>query len=178
MAPLQGVILEAGGKRFAMKAEAEITSGVRTGFILDGSGSTWTSIFSSILNSFPGVDVGMREGIHLDLGGGESMVEIEAQSFMGSDMAWGGVSGASPLTQMSVLQQTLRDTQIDSFRPATLEWGEFSGPGQFSPMNVVVESPRITYNTDTPGIIDVSMIALETATFDADAFADAVTRVG
>lgn len=177
MAPLQGVILRAGGKTFALRGEAEITAGIRTGFILDGSGSTWTSYFSEILNSFPGVDVGLREGIHLDLGGGESMVEVEATGWMGSDLSWGGAAGAEPLTQMSVLQKTLRDTQIDSFRPATLEWGEFSAPGQHSPLNVVVESPRVTYDAERPGIIDVSFIALETASFDND-FIDSVTRVG
>ena len=178
MPPLQGAILEAGGKRFALSAEAEITAGVRTGFILDGSGSTWTSLFSQILNSFPNVDVGMREGIHLDLGGGESMVEIEASGWLGSDLDWGGVAGEDPLTQMGVLQQTLRDTQIDSFRPATLEYGEFSVPGRYSPISVVVESPRVTYDTEQPGMIDVSFVALETASFEDSAFADAVTRVG
>lgn len=178
MPPLQGAILRAGGKTFALRAEGEISTGVRTGFILDGSGSTWTSVFSELLNSFPGVDVGLREGIHLDLGGGESMVEIEAESWRGSDLPWGGVSGADPLTQMDVLKKTLRDTQIHSFNPATLEYGEFSGPGRYAPLSVVVESPRVTHNTDEPGTIDVSMICLETATFDEDAWLDALALTG
>jgi hypothetical protein len=79
---------------------------------------------------------------------------------------------------MGVFQRTLRSTQIDSFRPATLEYGEFSGPGRYSPLSVVIESPRVTYSTDKPGTIDVTFVALETASFEGSAFADAVTRVG
>lgn len=178
MAPLNGLILQTGGKTFAMKGNLEISAGVRTGFILDGSGSTWTALFSDWLNDIPGFDVGMRQGIFLDLGGGEHIVEVEATGWTGSDLAWGGVSGADPITQLNVLEKTLVSTQIDSFSPATIEFGEFSSQGMYSPLNVVVEGPRMTHSTQKVGSVDVTMVFIETATFDTGAFLDALARTG
>lgn len=178
MPPLQGVILQAGGNTFSFRGDLEVNVGVRTGYILDGSGSTWTALFSEFLNDIPGFDVGLRQGIFLDLGGGEHIIEVEAKAWTGSDLAFGGAAGADPVTQMGVLENTLVETQIDSFSPATIEVGEFSSQGRYSPLSVVIEGPRISHSTVEPSTIDVNFVAIETATFDSDTFMDALSLTG
>ena len=180
MPPLQGLLLHVAGKTFAFRANIELTFGVRTGYILDGSGSTWTAIASSILGEDnPFGDFGFRQGIYLDLGGGEHMFEMEAEGFAGSDLAFGGVAGEDVLTQASVLDNAIAETQIDSFSPATIEFGEYSATGRFAPLSVVIESPRSTVDyQNSPSTFDVNMIFLEAASFDEGVFMDALKLSG
>lgn len=177
--PLQGLILHVGGKQFVFRASVELTVGVRTGYILDGSGSTWTAIASTILGeNSPFGDFGFRQGIFLDLGGGEHIIQMEAQGFEGSDLAFGGVAGADPLTQAGVLENAVVETQIDSFSPATIEFGEYSANGRFKPLSVVIEDPRITRDSRSAATFDVNMTFLEAASFDDAAFMDALSMTG
>lgn len=177
--PLDGLILSIGGQTFTFKS-CEVTSGVRTGYILDGSGSTWTAIFSDILgeSNLFGEDFGFRQGIYLDLGGGEHIVELEATGWEGSNLPFGGVGGQDPSTQMNVLENVLVETQIDSVSPATIEFGEYSSGGMFSPLNVVVEGPRITRSQRSPSTFDIEMVFIETASFESGVFADALRMTG
>lgn len=177
---LNGAILHVGGRAYAMHGGISISAGVRTGYILDGSGSTFTAIFQSLIESgnslFSGID--QRKGIYLDLGGGEHIVEIEFQGWEGSDLAWGNSTGAAPITQVNELERQLVTTQVDSFRPATLEYGEWSSSGQYSPISVAVESPRFEHSADSPSTFTGEMVCISVATFDSETYGDALSMLG
>lgn len=175
--PLNGAILHVGGQSFEMSGNVEITGGVRTGYILDGSGSTFTAVFQSLIESGNSIFGGMdqRKGIYLDLGGGERIVEIEFQGWQGSDTLWAGAAGENPITQMNILERALVSTQIDSFRPATLEYGEFSSSGRFSPVEVAIEGPRLTKTYESPSTFNGTMVCIAVATFDDETYADALS---
>ena len=177
--PLNGAILHIGGQSFELSYNAEITANVRTGYILDGSGDTFTSIFQSLAES-SGLfeEWSLREGIYLDLGGGERVVEIEFENWSGSDILWGDAAGESAMTQMDVLHNALVTTQIDSFRPATLEYGEFSRNGRYDPMDCAIESPAVNYDVERPSSVTGNITAIAVATFDEGVYGDALSLLG
>lgn len=177
---LNGAILHVGGSSYALHGNLEISAGVRTGYILDGSGSTFTAIFKSLIESgnslFSGAD--QRKGIYLDLGGGEHVVEIEFKGWEGSDLAFGGATGEDPITQVNELEHALVTTQIDSFRPAQLEYGEWSSSGKYNPIDVAVEGPRFTHSAENPSTFTGEMVCISVATFDSGVYGDALSLLG
>lgn len=177
---LQGAILTVDGDSFAMHGNISLSAGIRTGYILEGTGDTWTAIWKSLVEAtdLP-VDWEFREGIYLDLGGGAHVVEIEFKGWKGSNLAWGdGYSDADPITQLNVLEQKLVETQIDSFRPAILEYGEYSPSGMFEPLEVAVEGPRFTHSADDPSTFTGEMVCIAVAAINSEVFGDALKMLG
>lgn len=175
---MDGFSIQIGGQTFYTAAGVEVRPRVRTGYLLDNEGSTTMQIISALLGGtdfFP--NISQRRGIHLDLGGGEYIVQLEFSNWEGSEFQWGGYAGADPTTQLEVMMDAFVTTQVDSFRPAILEYGEHHAGGIFSPVPVALEAPETVRAPDQPSTFDGSLVAIATATFDAQTFQSALDRL-
>lgn len=167
MAPLQKAILtiesEIGGGtitgEFHMEGDIEITAGIRTGYLLGGTGSQVVGFLSGEASEF-------RFGF-----GGPQFWEINFRGWEGSDLKWGDsgsggtptdATGEDPLSQMDVLMEYMAKSNMDSGQPATLEYGEYSDQGRFSPQTVSPEQPQMTRAAEDGSWVDGSMTLLAT----------------
>lgn len=153
---------------FEFEGNLNITTGIRTGFIIENRGSTINSVVSSNI----GNGESKRRGVFLDLGGGTHYVEVNFRGWEGSPGQWGddgtddGVSktdatGAGPVSQLDVLKKYLLVGEFDSRGPATLEYGEYSSSGVYEPLDVVVEAPQSTKAAEDGSWFDGSITFLE-----------------
>ena len=153
--------LTIGGETFEFEKNISITTGVRTGFLVGGSGSTLTSVVTSFLddgNPFNGSGE-QRAGLFLDLGGGVRTVQIESQTFMGNDDQFGGEGGADEWAQADELMHAIETTQIDSRGTATLEYGKYGD--EYPAMSVIIEEPTVTLDTENYGIAEFSLTCIK-----------------
>jgi hypothetical protein len=145
---------------FSLVGNLEITEGIRTGYIVNGRGSTVNSVTSSLLAD----GEAKRRGFYLDLGGGQHTYEISFTGWRGayyendqgnrvpvqwgntgddSQLTVGDATGEDPVTQMQIFFNYLRTAEIDSRRPARLQVGQYHPDGVLDDhLQVVVESPR------------------------------------
>lgn len=144
----------------------EITTGIRTGYVVGGRGSTVNAIYSDYL----GDGQSARQGLYFDLGGGADFIQLKFSQWKGSDDQWGNDStagltqasatGQDPISQIDVLKKYLTVGQIDSRNPATLEYGEYSSSGVYSPKEVAIESPEFSYSPDRPSALSGSITCI------------------
>lgn len=158
--------LTIGGDEFHLKKNIEITTGVRTGFLVGGSGSTANHVFHDLVDDEDflnnSTSEGMRAGVHIDEGGGVRMVQIEFQTYEGNSDQFGNATGEDVFTQADELIHTIETTEIDSRFPATLEYSTYED-GHRGPIDVVFEEPMMTLSTDKFGIAEGSLTCLKTA---------------
>lgn len=153
----------------------------RTGYLVEGMGSQIFSILSDVLG-----DTGEsgRKGFALDLGGGQFAIELETELAADSVRSdgtttpqWGAsadtntlnettATGAPGLVQQQVFMNYWRHGSTDSLTPATLTVGEFRPDGMLEPLNVALEEPSVGVINNRPGIADISVTCIETATLD------------
>lgn len=154
---------------FHMVGDLEILPGMRTGYIVDGQGSTVNSVITSVADA----GESKREGVFIDLGGGAHTVEISFRGWEGAIDAdgnyvqWGddpspgrsqtSATGKDAITQIDVLMQYLLTTEIDSRSPATLEYGERSQDGLYDPIEVVIEGPTFSKRPENGNSFEGSM---------------------
>lgn len=178
---------------FDMAGNLTVSPGMRTGYLVDGRGSTVNSVVSSLVEQY-GEDLGpsKRRGFYVDLGGGAFTIDIEFTGWEGSIdgdgnyLQWGddasvgktkaSATGQGPLTQMDVFMRYLQTGEFDSRNPATLEYGEYSSGGLYDPLDVVVEGPRTTKRSQSPDTFDGTITCISAADF-AEYF-DARNRTG
>ena len=126
----------------------------RTGFVLDGVGSTLIDTLSDVFGEFTDADIsgeGARAGVYTDLGGGQHVIRLETELTTGASYQWGDGSGTrwdatgeDVRTQMQLFDRVMQLVEIDS-RPghkATLSVGEYSTGGDWDELRVVVEQPE------------------------------------
>lgn len=184
--------------RFVMVGNLSVTPGLRTGFIVGGRGSTANSVFSSLVeqygtgNTSAFQNPSKREGVHLDLGGGEHSVDVEFRGWEGATLSdgtpvqWGNdpnpgrtqasATGQDPITQIDVLLRYLTVGEYDSRAPATLEYGEYSTDGLFEPIDVAIEGPQAKRSSDDTATYSGTMTLI--ATTDIDNYRSALVRDG
>lgn len=154
--------------KFHMQGNAEISPGLRTGYLVGGRGSTANAVFDSLL----GDGESRQQGVFLGFGGGTRIYEIKFRGWQGSDLQWGNTgnggtaadaTGEDPLTQIDVLLEYLSTADLDSRNPATLEYGEHYVDGRFEPDTVVPEQPTFTRSAEDGQWFDGSMTLLSAA---------------
>ena len=174
---------------FEMAGNLMIRPRVRTGFMLNGRGSSINSVISSSLEDGLLDGIGdnpdkqsKRRGFYLDLGGGQMTWDIEFRGWNGSKdengvpLQWGddpqpgrsqsSATGQNPQTQMDVLMRYVSVGTTDSRNPATLEVGEYSSDGLYEPQQVVLEGPSTTRRSETSDGYDGTMTCIAVADFD------------
>lgn len=157
--------LTIGSNTYDLVLTESISLEQRTGYIVGGGGSTAWNYVGGLV----GDDQSMREGIHVDLGGGATTITIEfnqwtgAQDGSGDSLSWGGYINAEPARQMSVLMHDIETTTIDSENPATLEYLEWSDGGLYEPRDVVLEQPNITNVAEDASWVSGSITCISTA---------------
>ena len=177
---------------FEMAGNLTVRPQLRTGFILNGGGSTINSVIASSLDdgklgAIPGMgdaieDPSKRRGFYLDLGGGQMAWDIEFRGWEGSrdgdgvPLQWGddpepgrsqtSATGEGPQTQMDVLMRYIETGTTDSRNLATLEVGEYSEDGLYAPRKVVLEGPQATMQAETSSGWDGSMTLIAAASLD------------
>lgn len=138
---------------FHMAGNAEITPGIRTGYLVGGAAGNVNAFFGSLL----GNGQSRQEGIFLGAGGGTREWEVSFRGWEGSDLRWGDTgnggtatdaTGEDPLTQIDVLLEYLSTADIDSRAPATLAYGQHWSGGRFDEVDVVVEGPRMSRSAE------------------------------
>jgi len=161
MAPLQGGKLTIDGDTFEFKFGQQdqpvtFSGSVRTGFLLNGQGSTGIALARDFLDDFKlnnSQSNNNRAGFFLDGGGGVQAWQFEVFAPEGNtDYEWGGYAGADPLTMRDVFTHKAATVRIDSGNTATLETGEYSSQGMFEPQNVVIEQPSLEVNSADPAV--------------------------
>lgn len=168
--------------RFEVVGAAEgrysLTESIRTGYLIDSGFDNVVSIYNQLTEN----DAPLRQGVHLDLGGGEHAVELEFENPGesttpdGTVAQWGSsvdtadgpnphtATGAAKEQQMAVLMNYLRKGRTDSFTPATLQFGEIH-PGGFleDSLDVAIEQPNTTLTNDSPSRFDVAITFVATS---------------
>ncbi|SIR99662.1 hypothetical protein SAMN05421858_5050 [Haladaptatus litoreus] len=175
---LHKAVLTIGGKEFHLEKNISISTGVRTGFLVGGSGSTLMSVVTSFLDDGNPLNASgeQRSGMFIDLGGGVRMVQIEAHSYEGNANPFGGSGGADPWTQADELVHAIETTQIDSRGTATLEYGEYSSGGKYGPIPVVIEEPTVQLDAERGQIAEFSLTCLKAADLTDIDFSDAISQ--
>lgn len=94
-----------------------------------------------------------RSATKIDAGNGTAGVRVQFSGWEGSDGQWGTdaqdglgeytATGRPAQDQISVLFNTLIQTDIDSTNPATLEFWAFSDTGQYEPLQVATQEPSL-----------------------------------
>ncbi len=170
---------------FEMAGNLTVRPRLRTGFILNGRGSTVNSVIAGFLES-RGADVedpSRRRGFYLDLGGGQWTVDIEFRGWRGSrdeegvPLQWGddpspsrsqsSATGQGPQTQIDVLMRYINVGQIDSRNTAILEYGEHSSDSDslYDPVEVVLEGPQASRRAQESDGFDGRMTCIAAASF-------------
>jgi len=173
---------------FEMAGNLMVRPRVRTGFLLNGRGSTVNSIISSSLDDgklsfLDGPErTSKRRGFYLDLGGGQMTWDIEFRGWDGArdadgvPLQWGNdaepgrtmasATGQGPQTQMDVLMRYIASGTADSRDPAILEVGEYSEAGLYEPQQVALEGPAATRRSETSDGYDGTMTCIAVADLD------------
>ena len=134
---------------------ARVEHVTRTGFILNGAGSTVKDVLSDLFGEFTDADIdgeGARAGVYLDLGGGQHVLRVESELHgPGAEYQWGDGSntrwdatGEDVETQMQLFDRVMQLVEIDS-RPghaAYLSFREYSEDGDWAPLRVIIEQPE------------------------------------
>lgn len=139
---------------FEMK-KATATETIRTGFLVE---NRFADVFAS-LGDIVNDDQGGRRGINVDAGGGQHVIEVDAEIRSGDDGQWGyssntntldegTASGGDRTQKAQVLQNYLLYASPDSITPATLEYGERAPGGEMPTLDVYVEDPSIRIPRD------------------------------
>jgi len=151
----------------------------RTGYLVQGAASQSVSVLTDAVAD----GESNRKGVSLDFGGGEFAIEIESELAAGAtrpdgiEYQWGAsadtntfnettATGASGLKQQQIFMNYWRHGSTDSLTPATLEVGEFRDDGVLEPLDVALEEPSVNVINSRPGIADISVTCIETATLD------------
>jgi hypothetical protein len=166
---------------FHMYGDVSFDAGVRTGYLLGGTGSTLNAVVQEALSD----GEPKRKGIYVDLGGGQHTIQASftgwtgATDADGNDLQWGSspdpsvndlttATGASPLDQRDTFLNYLRVATFDSFNPGRLYTGEHSdgtyadSPGDWGePLKVAMEQPRFRSQADTSDKLDGSVTFVE-----------------
>lgn len=167
--------LTIGGNTFTFEKNITITTGVRTGFLVGGGGSTLMSVVTDFLDDGQlNASGAQRSGLFIDLGGGVRMVQIEADTYQSNDNPFGGSGGADPWTQADELVHAIETTQIDSRGTATLEYGEYGE--KYAAMPVVIEEPTVELDANEGQIARISLTCLKAADLQDISVSDAISR--
>lgn len=154
-----------------------IEEGVRTGYLVDGTGSSAIAL----LDEFRNTNEGGRKGVHVDLGGGTHTWTVECNTPVTQRRPdtselyqWGATrddsvrnaasaTGADAEVQLSVLIHAFTMASPDSLTPATWTVGEYHPDGVLDPADVVLEQPNVVVEGEKPNAADINMTLIETA---------------
>ena len=161
----------------AIEGRSTISEDIRTGYLVDGAGSTVNAIFTE----FFGDGEAARKGVHVDFGGGQHVFDIDFQTpgdatkRDDSPYQWGTsadpsvgpneqtATSAGQMQQQAVFMNALRLASPDSITPARFSYGEYSPDGFLDDhLDVAIESPSITYSNDQSHIADGTITLVET----------------
>ena len=160
--------------KFVLAEGLRVSHQTRTGFLIDGQGSTVIDTITDLYDDLAeGDDLeGRRKGFYLDLGGGAHVVDVEAQVSgpvpPETDHQWGtgdgdpatDATGAHPIEKIQLLDKILQIAEIDSRGPqaslgeypeghtATLSIGRYSADGPYDPLQVAPEEPEFSFDSE------------------------------
>lgn len=177
--------LEIGPGTFEMAGNLTVTPSIRTGYLVEGQGST---IWSWASEATGGDD--KRAGVYLEAGGGAHIVEIEfdgwkgSQDSAGNPLQWGDTgnggteldaTGERALAQIQCLTEYLNRYNISSLNRATLSFGERSPSGKYDPLKVAIEGPTMTKTSEDGEVFSGTLTCVRAR--DAEAVGDLSERV-
>lgn len=130
----------------------------------------------------------LREGVFLDVGGGDTTFTITMDMPVDNDTyQWGAsanaadgpdrhtATGAGRQAQVATVTHVARVAAPDSTTPAQFAWGEWSSAGSLDPLPVAVRNVRWTINNQDPQ--NASVTFQLSSALDIDEATDALEQV-
>ena len=158
--------------KFVLSGDLRYTEMNRTGLLFEG-GSSLAALFGDLAESLGEEnDYGNNQKLAIDVGGGEHVIEVDAQVVEGSTNRWGtddgtvwDKTGAAPYEQVQIFNRALQQTKIDSKSPATLSIGLYGS--ELESIDVIPEQPEGSFDsTQESSTATISVSLVELASLD------------